>query len=1773
MRVKKLLACVLSLAMVFSLFSSLGLTFTANAGHYDWDLESPLERNKTLDDWDTLHEMIENTDQPLRWVFTGSSTTANSGNYSNSYRSYTEIFESRMKTEYGRTEDVFINSAVGGWKIPNVSWTEIANYNPDIVYFAIGKNDADGSVTPEEAYIGLTLLVVQAREAGILPIVATANGLGTGYSTKDTYDSVYAPIIRRVAYEQNAILIDHNAHWLNNEAKAEAEWFRSDNLHCNQKGYLELAQTIFWDLGLWDENSLYCSLKSDDIDDTLPYPFFGDEEDSIVEFDPDHGVEPLVRWQVNQRWDGSQKLIDVSDSTTKDGEKVLDALNDPNRTSGTIVYRYRTTSTASAKRFFGVSDATGTGFVLGAGSEGRAWALALNKGNTGDLLRMGSTALSDGKWHTIVLVADEDSLLLYEEGVKYDLTTQTGSFNPFNTNGKGTYSKIVLGGNLNGSGAEGNQFIGDVSYIEILDEMLTDEQATAISQENDEFNTEEPTDPENPDASNPTHPGGVEPDVRFQVNKSYNGSQSLDYYNDAVMTDGRSVLDVMNDPSVTSGTFIYRYKTTSTAAGKRMFSISDDSGNGFALGGTSEGRNWALPITGGSAPSSLLRLDPKNLLSNGEWHTVVLVCGDGVLYHYVDGVKYDMSSATGAFNPFNTNGKGDYTKIMFGGNLNSSGAESNKFIGDVSYLDILTTMLTDEQAIEISKESMVPSQYAVDGDPSKQNGFVYDGDRLVDSDTLNMPDPVVDFNADSEAGKEIGYPENGYFDGATSVDLTDYVYEKGGEQLSLLEMLKKFDSFAISTSVNFENANGTVRYITATSNAYPNNSRAGIVVAMYQNKLYFSVNDSSEHNDLGITDNIKGDWVRSYNNSVKLPNGNKGYIVYNLSRVEGDEFARKIDTYLNGVLIKSVTFDLRNADAVGDKMSEMPEDGILLPLIDTLTIGAQKYNDKYSAYAKGTIEYVRFYDQSLTEAQAQYESSGRVSYPESTFSGIASAKNANTDFVFYGGANILGTMDTVIERNFINYLYTSNVNGRQATFTGSMADLTAALENPNFQGGEVVVLMPEVFDSWGNRLIDTDETAFKQSLYEFVSKALIRNNSRVLLITPAPMYGQNEAQNSIVSDYAQWTREFADQYGLPLVDFNLYFTDAAAQSEQVKRNWFTDDGFMNSVAHAEAARLLCDALGVSNGGIDNKTFRNESLTSGEEYDNLAPVVTVDGTTATIDFGNILSDAQYAGQTLTFKVNQTVNGETTTLTLTADGNKFTVEGLDANALYTFELVGTTGSKTVHFKSVSVSTVSDVDAALEQLNAAVEEIAGKVGEVEGDLRQDRLDDLKAAIAAIESADEADKPMLAAKALLLAEKAKTDVVTLDRTCLENLVAEIEGQELIPDAVAAAKEALAGKLTQAELTQAYADLYKAYVDATTPATPPEDTTDTFTRIEAESGLLSSGQISSDPAASGGQKLTYMAGTPAPNVKFILNAPQAGIYTVKIGYATNTDNLPLIVFAGEHYTITPVAKTASMTTYEEVSVKIQLEAGENALTVRGSDDANLYLDLDYIEIPTVLTRVNKDSNTDRGYYEAEWAEAYRCKINLEDDGTGYVTNIWDNDNPEYASRLRFTVDAEKAGDYTMTVRYRVTKVYSDNGNLAQHNLAINGVDVGMVDYGTGTSSWKTVQVPVTLIEGLNTIAFSKSVAKLGDVDIDVIHINFTEEWDDDYLTGGSDVTLGDVNNDGHINSSDARLVLQHTVELISLEGDELIAADVTEDGVINSNDARKILQMTVELA
>lgn len=58
---------------------------------------------------------------------------------------------------------------------------------------------------------------------------------------------------------------------------------------------------------------------------------------------------------------------------------------------------------------------------------------------------------------------------------------------------------------------------------------------------------------------------------------------------------------------------------------------------------------------------------------------------------------------------------------------------------------------------------------------------------------------------------------------------------------------------------------------------------------------------------------------------------------------------------------------------------------------------------------------------------------------------------------------------------------------------------------------------------------------------------------------------------------------------------------------------------------------------------------------------------------------------------------------------------------------------------------------------------------------------------------------------------------------------------------------------------------------------------------------------------------------------------------------------------------------------------------------------------------------------------------------------------------------------------------------------------------------------------------------------------------------------------LGDVNDDGKINSSDALMALQSAVKKIELTDTQFLAADVNKDNKVNSSDALKMLQYAVK--
>lgn len=65
-------------------------------------------------------------------------------------------------------------------------------------------------------------------------------------------------------------------------------------------------------------------------------------------------------------------------------------------------------------------------------------------------------------------------------------------------------------------------------------------------------------------------------------------------------------------------------------------------------------------------------------------------------------------------------------------------------------------------------------------------------------------------------------------------------------------------------------------------------------------------------------------------------------------------------------------------------------------------------------------------------------------------------------------------------------------------------------------------------------------------------------------------------------------------------------------------------------------------------------------------------------------------------------------------------------------------------------------------------------------------------------------------------------------------------------------------------------------------------------------------------------------------------------------------------------------------------------------------------------------------------------------------------------------------------------------------------------------------------------------------------------------------VEGEQPAAKGDINSDKKVNSSDALLVLQHSVRLINLTAEQVEIADMNSDSKINSFDALMILQKSV---
>lgn len=231
------------------------LMLCAAAAAFGGSLEETAARNAALPDYAALHKLVQNTQQPMLWLFVGDSIT-HGACHTNGERSYTELWQEVIKWEYGikrqgeRKNDIIVNSGVSGETatgfLKEMSW-RLNQFKPQVVFINFGVNDAMRIKDLEKFKADLAAIVKAVRKKNAIPVLQVPTPTYDGLATRPAY----ADAVREVAKQKKVLLADHAAYWkeISGSDEAKRAWM-NNNLHPNGEGHRVMVKVLATELGL-----------------------------------------------------------------------------------------------------------------------------------------------------------------------------------------------------------------------------------------------------------------------------------------------------------------------------------------------------------------------------------------------------------------------------------------------------------------------------------------------------------------------------------------------------------------------------------------------------------------------------------------------------------------------------------------------------------------------------------------------------------------------------------------------------------------------------------------------------------------------------------------------------------------------------------------------------------------------------------------------------------------------------------------------------------------------------------------------------------------------------------------------------------------------------------------------------------------------------------------------------------------------------------------------------------------------------------------------------------------------------------------------------------------------------------------------------------------------------------------------------------------------------------------------------------------------------------
>jgi len=214
---------------------------------------------------ETIRALLKRED-PVKWLFTGDSIT-HGAKHTIGWRDYTELFCERIRWELGRARDVVIKTGISGWTIRRIAedleWN-VLQFAPDFVSIMVGLNDCGQGTRGLEGFRETYLKTIDRirTKIGAAILLHTPNGsLPTGGEPRMLHLPAYVDVIREVAAEAEAPLVDHFAEWQEADPTGAMHHWIGHGCHPNEYGHRAMAHAIFRAMDTWDDKSWTCQLN------------------------------------------------------------------------------------------------------------------------------------------------------------------------------------------------------------------------------------------------------------------------------------------------------------------------------------------------------------------------------------------------------------------------------------------------------------------------------------------------------------------------------------------------------------------------------------------------------------------------------------------------------------------------------------------------------------------------------------------------------------------------------------------------------------------------------------------------------------------------------------------------------------------------------------------------------------------------------------------------------------------------------------------------------------------------------------------------------------------------------------------------------------------------------------------------------------------------------------------------------------------------------------------------------------------------------------------------------------------------------------------------------------------------------------------------------------------------------------------------------------------------------------------------------------------------